>query len=268
LTRISAIVEPPRDDSVEEAIRVLERAEGKGVVLRLLGGVAVYIRCPTARRDDFARRYGDTDFIGHARQSAEIKSLFNELGYLPRERFNAIHGGRRLVFTDATHQRRVDVFLDVFEMCHRFDLKERMEIDRQTIPLADLLATKLQIIQTNEKDIGDAICLLIDHEIGDGDLRDTINGERLARLCGEDWGIYKTFSINLALLAVATEKWDLKESERELVNSKIERLTAGIENAPKSIAWKMRAAIGERIRWYELPEEDTGLVEQVQAKES
>jgi hypothetical protein len=268
IDRNSEVVEPTRTDSVEEAVRVLEHAESAGVVLRLLGGVAFYIRCPSARRDDLARSYGDIDFVGHARQSAGIKSLFAELGYLPLERFNVLQGGRRLVFVDPAHKRRADVFLDVFEMCHKFDLRQRMEIDRQTIPLADLLATKLQVVQTNEKDIGDAICLLVDHEIGDTDLRDTVNGEYLGKLCGEDWGIYKTFSVNLALLSVASEQWSLKESERELVNRRIDYLTAAIEKAPKSVAWKMRAAIGERIRWYELPEEDAGLVEQVKAEES
>ncbi len=239
--------------------------------MRLLGGVAFYIRCPSARGGKLARSYGDIDFIGHARQSPEIKRLFGELGYLPRERFNAMHGDRRLVFTDSARQRRVDVFLDVFQMCHRFDLKERMEIDRETIPLADLLATKLQIVQTNEKDVGDAICLLADHEVGGTDLRDSINGEYLARLCSEDWGMYKTFTINLAGLAILAElieKWDLDEPERDLVMKRIVQLTTAIERAPKSIAWKVRAAIGERVRWYELPEEDVGLVEQVQAKES
>ena len=238
------------------------------MVLRLLGGVAIYLRCPSARSGSLARSYGDIDFIGHARQSSEIKRLFDELGYVPRERFNAMHGSRRLAFTDSAQQKRVDVFLDVLEMCHKFDLKQRMEIDRQTIPLADLLATKLQIIQTNEKDIGDAISLLVDHEVGDTDLRDTINGEYLARLCGEDWGIYKTFTMKLAMLAVAVEKWDLKESDRDLVVKRVGQLSAAIERAPKSLAWKMRAVIGERVRWYELPEEDVGLVEQVQARES
>lgn len=244
------------------------QAEGKGVVLRLLGGVAFYLRCPSARSGSLARSYGDLDFIGHARQAAEIKRVFSESGYLPRERFNAIHGSRRLGFTDSAHEKRVDVFLDVFEMCHKFDLKDRMEIDRQTIPLADLLATKLQIIQTNEKDFGDMISLLVDHEIGGTDLRDTINGEYLARLCGEDWGIYKTFTMKLVTLAAAVETWNLMEAERELVAKRIGQLSAGIERAPKSIAWKMRAAIGERVRWYELPEEDAGLVEQAQARES
>jgi len=238
------------------------------VVLRLLGGVAIYLRCPSARSGSLARSYGDIDYIGHVRQSHEIKRLFGELGYLPRERFNAIHGSRRLGFTDSIQQRRVDVFLDVFEMCHKFDLKERMEIDRETITLADLLATKLQIVQTNEKDFGDMICLLIDHEVGGTDLRDTVNGEYLARLCSEDWGIYKTFTMKLALLSVVVEKWDMKETDRELVTKRIGRLSEAIEGAPKSIAWKMRASIGERVRWYELPEEDAGMVGQVQARES
>jgi len=253
---------------MEEAIRILEYAEGKGVVLRLLGGVAVYLRCPSARRGDLARGHGDIDFIGHERQSAEIGRIFDELGYLPRERFNAMHGSRRLIFDDASRQRRVDVFLDVFEMCHRFDLKQRLEIDRQTIPLADLLATKLQIIQTNEKDVGDIVCILIDHEVGGTDLRETINEEHLASLCGEDWGVYKTFTMKLAMLGLVAEKWKMEEPERELVIKRIGQLRAAIERAPKSLAWRLRAAIGERVRWYEVPEEDAGLVEQVQAKES
>jgi hypothetical protein len=261
-------VESPLADSTEEAIRVLEHAESKGVALRLLGGVAIYLRCPSARRGDFARGYSDIDFIGHAQQSAEIKRLFGELGYLPRERFNAMHGGRRLIFNDALRRRRVDVFLDVFEMCHKFDMKRRMEIDLQTIPLADLLATKLQIIQTNEKDVRDIMYILMDHEVGDSDAQETVNREYLARLCSEDWGIYKTFTMKLAMLGLVAERWEMEESERALVIKRIGQLQAAIERAPKSLAWRVRAAIGERVRWYELPEEDVGLVEQVQAKES
>jgi hypothetical protein len=261
-------VEPPRTDSTEEAIRVLEYAESKGVALRLLGGVAIYLRCPSARRGDLARSHSDIDLVGHERQSAEIRRLFGELGYLPRERFNAMHGGRRLIFNDASQQRRVDVFLDVFEMCHKFDLKRRMEIDRQTIPLADLLATKLQIIHTNEKDVRDIICILVDHEVGDSDAQETINREYLARLCSEEWGIYKTFTMKLAMLGLVAERWEMEEHERKLVIKRIGQLQASIERAPKSLAWRVRAAIGERIRWYELPEEGAGLEEHVKVKES
>jgi hypothetical protein len=282
LAIIHKIVGPPRESAVEEAVRILGRAESEGVVLRLLGGVAIYLRCPSARgggvgegddgednsRSKLARIYRDIDFIGHARQSREIRKVFGELGYLPEERFNAIHGSRRLVFTNPEQQRRIDVFLDVFEMCHKFDLSTRMEIDNQTIPLADLLATKLQIIQTNEKDVGDMICLLLDHEIGNMDSQDTINGEYLAKLCSEDWGIYKTFTMKLKMLTQVIGKWDLKESQKALVGERIERLRKAIEGTPKSMSWKMRATIGEKVRWYNVPEEqeDIGLA-QVPAEE-
>jgi hypothetical protein len=268
LTGLSESLEHQRTNSVEEALRVLGLAEGKGVILRLLGGVAVYLRCPSVQTGSFARDYTDLDFVGRARQSGEIKRAFSELGYLPRERFNAMHGSRRLGFLDPARERRVDVFLDFFEMCHRFDLRERMEIDRQTIALADLLATKLQIVQTNEKDMVDMICLLLDHEVGSTDSGDTVNADYLAKLCGEDWGVHKTFTMKLALLAAALGKWNLKDEERELVAKRVGKLEAAIERAPKSILWKMRAAIGERVRWYELPEEDAGALEQVQARES
>jgi len=225
-------------------------------MLRVLGGVAVYLRCPSARRIEFARRYGDIDFIGHASQASEIKGLLVGLGYVPQERFNAMHGNRRLLFLDAARQRRVDVFLDVFEMSHRFDLKERMEIDPQTITLADLLATKLQIIQTNEKDVGDSICILVDHETGVGDASGVISEQRLARLCAEDWGIYKTFTTKLAMLNVAVERWKMSEADIGLVRGRIERLIGTIERVPKAFQWRLRAVVGERVRWYELPEED------------
>jgi hypothetical protein len=268
LTVLEASVSSPSEGRVEEALRALEGAASKGVTLRLLGGVAFYLRCPSARSGKLARSYTDVDFVGHARQSSEIKRLFGELGYAPRERFNAIHGGNRLGFMGSGQGGRVDVFLDVFEMCHRFDLKARMEIDSQTIPLADLLATKLQIIQTNKKDLGDMICLLLDHDVGDTDLRDTVNREYLEKLCGEDWGVYKTFTMKLAMLGVVIESWGLERPEREVVAKRIAELSEAIERAPKSFAWRMRAALGERVRWYELPEEDAGLVEQVQASES
>lgn len=251
---------PFRADTVQEALRILEAAEG-GIVLRALGGVAISLRCPSSHRSEFERPYSDIDLIGHGKQTAEIRRLLVDLGYAPAERFNALHGGRRLLFTDDSNKRRIDVFMDVFEMSHRFDLRDRIEIDLQTITLADLLGTKLQVIQTNEKDMGDAICLILDHEIGTTDAGEVINGQYLAKLCGDDWGVYKTFMMKLAMLTLALDKWELSEMEKETVRKRVGRLNDAIEELPKSIGWKMRAAVGERVRWYELPEEDTALLE-------
>ena len=38
-------------------------------------------------------------------------------------------------------------------MCHDIPFKDRLEIDYPTIPLAELLLEKMQIVQINEKDL-------------------------------------------------------------------------------------------------------------------
>ncbi|HVC26967.1 MAG TPA: hypothetical protein VND40_02280 [Nitrososphaerales archaeon] len=243
----------------DEARRLLKASSEEGVVLKLIGGVAVAIRCPSASREGLRRSYADLDFVGHEKQSRAIADFFVEMGYRPRARFNAMMGGKRLIFNDLTNERRADVFLDVFEMCHKFNFGERLDLEPLTLPLADLLATKLQIVQINEKDFRDSTTLLLDHDVGPGD-GETINGHYLARLCSNDWGAYKTFTMNLERLEASIDIYGLTSPEMETAKARIGRLAEMIEKEPKSLAWKMRARVGERKTWYELPEADEQLV--------
>lgn len=229
----------------------------RGITLKLFGGVAVYMRCPSARRPPLERHYVDIDLMGFSKQSKGIRRMFPELGYLPRDKFNAMYGDRRLVFNDTEHQRRVDIFLDVFEMCHRFDMKERLEVDGATISASDLLITKLQVVEANEKDLKDITSILIDHDIGGGNGH--IEGEYLARLCGNDWGVYKTLTMNLD--RVASFIASLGINEEGLVGERISKLKGLIEVTPKSLKWKLRARVGERTQWYILPEADKEVVD-------
>ena len=112
--------------------------------MKLFGGMAIYTRCASAKRPELARKYVDIDVMGRSKQSGALKKMFVDLEYAPRTKFNAMYGDRRLVFNDPDHERRVDVFLDVFEMCHKFDMRDRLNQDGHTIPPADLLITKLQ----------------------------------------------------------------------------------------------------------------------------
>jgi len=199
--------------------------------------------------------------MGLSKQSKDIKKLFIDLGYTPRQIFNAMQGNRRLIFNDIEQERRVDIFLDVFEMCHRFDFKNRLSLDKPTIPLADLLATKLQVVEITDREYRDIIALFHDHEVTDTDVSDAINGAYLAKMCGDDWGIYKTFSITLGNILSALGDFDLSPSDRDLVKKRIEGLQSKIETQPKSMGWKMRAKIGEKKQWYELPERDKEVVD-------
>ena len=209
----------------DEARRLLQRAssERRAVVLKLIGGVAVSMRCPSARLPGLRRNYLDMDFVGHEKQSRVINEFFVRMGYQPRRRFNAMMGRRRLVFNDLVNQRRVDIFLDVFEMSHRLNFAERIDVDPLTLPLADLLATKLQIVEINDKDFKDLTAIFLDHDLGRSD-GETINGPYIARLCSNDWGLQKTFTTNLSKLQVAVDGYGLTGPEGETVRARIGKL--------------------------------------------
>ena len=222
--------------------------------------MAVSMRCPSASKPPLARRYADIDVMGRRKEAGKITKLFKELGYIPRERFNAFHGSR-FIFNDMKNQRRVDVFLDVFQMCHKFDFRDRLGLDTKTVSLSDLLSTKLQIVEINEKDVKDIFALLLDHEISAEEAPEKINSAYIVKLCAEDWGIYKTFTMNLSKLSGFAPHIGLDKDQTKTVSDRSETLKNSIEAAPKSMGWRMRASVGERRRWYELPEADQQVVD-------
>ena len=250
----------PAADILEESRRILHEAEKDEILLRLLGGLAIRLHSPSATHRAIERQYADIDLMGLRKQSRKIKELFQRLGYAPREIFNALQGDRRLIFNDLDNQRRVDVFLDVFEMCHRFDFRDRLLIDKQTISLSDLIATKLQVVQITEREYKDIIALVHDHEVTDSDEPETINGAYLSKLCAENWGIYKTFTVNILNVIQALSSYDLESGYKEVVHERLEKLLRRIEVEPKTTSWKIRARIGKNLKWYELPEEDKKVV--------
>ena len=151
---------------------------------------------------------------------------------------------------------KVDIFVGAFEMCHKIPLEGRLHIHPLTIPLAELLLTKAQIIEFNRKDALDIASLLLSVETGNTD-DESINLDRLAQLCGNDWGLYKTTSINLKHVEqiIGEEKTQLAESDRNLIRKRIGEILHAFETMPKTLAWQMRDKVGTRVRWYEEVEE-------------
>lgn len=244
-------------DVVEEGRRVLACADDQGVTLRLLGGVAVVLRAPNGLAEPFRRTYQDLDFATSRAAGSACAGLLRELGYEPHVPYNALHGNERLLFFDERHSRQADVFVGVFRMSHRVPLEGRLALEPLTVPLAELLLTKLQIAELNEKDVRDSLALLHGHRVADED-GDAVNGARLADVLSDDWGFWRTFTGNLAVCRDHLARYDLTEAEKRLVAERIDALSERIEAKPKSRAWKLRARIGERKRWYETPEEVAG----------
>ena len=244
-------------DVVEEGRRVLREADDRGVTLRALGGVAVVLRAPNGLPESFRRTYQDLDFAADKGSSGSCGKLFRELGYEPHNEFNALHGSERLLFFDASNGRKVDVFVGSFRMSHRIPLEGRLGLDPLTVPLAELLLTKLQIAELNEKDVQDSLALLHGHPVGAED-GDSVNADRLAHVLSDDWGLWRTFTGNLAVCRDHVGRYVLGDEGAAQLEDRIDTLGERIQAEPKTRAWKLRARIGERKRWYETPEEVEG----------
>src|SRR5438128_9383130 len=231
----------------DEAKRVLDEAKERGIILRLFGGVAVKYHCPSATHRSLQRSYPDLDFFGRGKQGREVRKLFTDLGYEPNQRFNALHGATRLIYEDGKSQRVVDIFLDVFRMCHTLHLGDRLTLDDYTIPVSDLLLTKLQVVEINEKDIRDLIAILKNHVVYDqivpGD-KEVIDAGYVSRLCADDWGLCKTISLTLGKVLTFLPKYELEPEAKLLLESRINKLLHTIKTVPKSLQRQFRYKFG------------------------
>jgi hypothetical protein len=240
-------------DIVDEAHRVLGAAGRDETTLALLGGLAVRLHASEIP-PSLDRQYKDIDFAvpkGHGRLAAD---LLDSLGYDPAKEFNALNGRERLLFHDPEHGRQVDVFVGSFRMCHEISFDGRLSPEEPTVPLAELVLTKLQIVELNEKDVRDTILLFYGHEVSDHD-DEAINGQRIAELCAGDWGLWRTLTHNLVRCRDHIGEYALPAEDAQRVSDRLSDLLARIEAYPKTRGWKLRAKVGERKRWYELPDE-------------
>ena len=244
-------------DIVAEGARLLARAQADGVPLRLLGGVAIRLRAATELPPALLRTYADLDFATAKGASGKAQIFFRAAGYEPHVAFNALHGRERLLFFDTENDRQVDVFVGAFSMSHKIPLGERLELEPATVPLAELILTKLQIVELNEKDVRDALALLQEHDVGESDGNE-INARRVAELCAADWGLWRTITANLASCRASVDRYELDPEDKAAIVARLDALLARIESEPKSRGWKLRSRVGERKRWYELPEEVAG----------
>jgi hypothetical protein len=242
----------PLADPVAEGTRIAEAAAERGFPLRLLGGVAVAILCPSSRKPPLQREYGDIDLATTGSAKRDVTKLIESLGYAGDREFNMLHGHRRLFFWDEVNKRQVDVFVDEANLCHRVDLKRRIEVRPLTLSLADLTVLKLQIVETNEKDYFDVCALFADHEVSEDE--SGINAAYIANLAASDWGLWRT----MGMVAERSERFARELSgfdAGERVAERLRQLRTALDSVPKTRSWKLRSRVGDRKRWYELPEE-------------
>jgi len=247
------------EDPVAETRRILAAAEAASLPLRAIGGVAVAMMAPTIARLQPTRSYHDIDLAAVARSGTPVVSRFmTGLGYEAARSFNMLNGAERLLFHDPVG-RRVDVFIDTLRMCHVLPFAARLELRPSTLPAADLVLSKLQIVELTDRDMQDLQALFADLALTESDT-DGIGRARIRQVCGADWGWWRTVDDNLRRLSDA---WQIQlatvgpESARAL-GTAVERandLRRELATCPKSVGWRIRAKVGTRVGWYESPEE-------------
>jgi hypothetical protein len=235
---------------------IVNEGERRRLLLRLLGSLAYRIHCPanTPLLDEMDRQLTDLDFASERKFAGGLTDMLKELGYAMDQDIAVATGGGRFYFKHPSTGLGVDIFMDELYYCHRIPFNGRLHIDNHTIPLAELMLEKMQIVELNQKDIKDTIVLLLEHDIGDSD-DETINARLIADMLKDDWGFYHTVNMNLDRVLLHLEDYSvLSQEQKGLVTTRVSSLRSRIESAPKSLRWKARARIGTKVRWYQAVE--------------
>jgi hypothetical protein len=185
--------------------------------------------------------------------------LMTDAGYVADRQHNILYGDRQLFFDHPEAGHSVDVIVDRLVMCHTLELRGRLELDAPTLPAADLLLSKLQVVRLNEKDAIDIIVLLSAIPLADAD-RDAISTPRIVSVTSRNWGWWRTVVGNLATLRefIAEGRagaFGLGPDALATAADRLGKLQRMIVDAPKTARWRLRATVGERVRWYDEPEE-------------
>jgi hypothetical protein len=242
-----------------EAERIVVEGRKRNLHLRLLGALAFQFHCP--KHVNLSKKLGrvlsDIDFAAYSGQRVEINKMMREFGYTDQGMLTALFGHTRMIWDNKSNGMHVDIFFDKLEMNHEIPFANRLEMDEWTIPLADMLLEKMQIVHINEKDVVDTVMLLREHSVGDG-TPETIDVRHVAATLAQDWGFYYTVTENLKKIQDRIPSFpELNEEDRTDISSKVQTVLKAMEDEPKTMTWKMRARVGAKKKWYREVEDVT-----------
>ena len=241
-----------REKFENELKRILKASHDAGIIMRVIGSLAFQMHCPKFGylQAALGRAYTDIDFAAYQRQTKVIQVLMVGLGYHENREVFIVSEGDRAIFERAEIGIHIDVFYEKLAFSHVIYWHHRLEVDDPSIPLAEMLLEKMQIVKINEKDVIDTIMLLLEHPLGDKD-HETINIKYVAGLCSADWGLWRTTTMNLDKVRQLAQGYpELSVEQKGKIDSQVKSALARIEQEPKSLAWRLRARVGDRGKWY------------------
>lgn len=266
---MSEFVTIPQEEFIKEVINLVENAQKEGIILRILGALAIHIHSTHCTECIILHKsldrlgggkpmFTDLDLMAYSKQSKQVREFFEKkMGYKPDQYVNTIFGNRRNIFYHPKNYFHVDVFYDVLSFSHdvRFD-SGRLEKSIPTIPLEELVLEKLQIHDINRKDLVDLFVLFLAHDVSESEEENKINGKYVAEKLSDDWGFWYDATNNLKkVIEITQNDTKIERQQFELVKERINRLLKIIDETPKTRAWEKRAKKGTSKPWYNEVEE-------------
>ena len=248
------------DPALVEALELVDGADAEGISLKLVGGMAVRYLCP--EYPPRIREGQDLDLASTSAARRDLTIYLTKRGLIADKNFNALYGHKQLYFRSPDNLQTIDILVDSFEMCHVLEFRHRLSRYPKTLDPSDLLLSKLQIVELNSKDAQDICYLLAKFPVVEGDSIGTIGLARIGELVSSDWGWWRTITLNLIKVHdLITTGHDgpagpLQPTNAEHdVSSSLIKILSFAEEVPKSGKWKLRSKIGEKKKWYQVPEE-------------
>jgi hypothetical protein len=241
-----------REKFENELRRIIRASDDAGIILRVIGSLAFQMHCQKFGylQAAMGRAYTDIDFAAYQKQTKEIRVLMAGLGYHENHEVFIVSEGNRAIYEKSDIGLHIDIFYEKLDFSHVINWKDRLEVDYPSIPLAEMLLEKMQIVQINEKDIIDTIMLFLEHPLGDED-KETINIRHIAALLSADWGLWRTTTMNLEKVRQMAHSYQqLSDEHKMIIDSQVNAALVRIDQESKTLAWRLRARVGDRVKWY------------------
>jgi hypothetical protein len=212
---------------IVRARELVDAATEKKLKLRVWGGVAIALVCPSiATHATLQRDYAMLDCVAPISEFDALAALFSARGATEKSRAQT-----QRVFALNGAELRVAT-LDF----RGVGLGARIALTSPTLPLTDLLLMTLGRGELTAQDAQDAAALLLDHRVTRGETEDQIDRDYIAQNAARNWALFTTIYDNTVLLEQNLEQF-LEPEEQQLVWRRVELLQEDLDRAPKSFGW-------------------------------
>ena len=219
------------NELVQLGTELVNEADARGIILRMIGGVAIYARCPSIETNArLQRTHADLDFMADASAWTRVGEILTARGFTKKEESS---NEMRFVRDDVT----LEILSPQYRKEFAIDFSSRLNVTPLTLPLVDLLLMKLARVNFTEKDVQDAAALLVDHRVtNEGDEEEEINRTRLYQVANNAYRLWKTVFDNTVTMEKTFDKY-LEPEEAQLAWRRIELLQEVLDGKAHSLGW-------------------------------